>query len=172
MKDTSSHINVQFLTETYTTYRPLVFRYISYKLNGCLETEDLVQDAFLRLLEYRSMLRPETIRSFLYTIVRNLVTDYLRRHYKKQEVMACMCEGLSASVEDMESAVMAKDLSCQEEKRVNQLSPKVRAVYSMSRFEGKTTLEIAEELSIPKRTVEGYLLTGRKVVREYMRQCI
>lgn len=29
--------------------------------------------------------------------------------------MACMCEGLSASVEDMESAVMAKDLSCQEE---------------------------------------------------------
>lgn len=51
--------------------------------------------------------------------------------------MACMCEGLSASVEDMESAVMAKDLSCQEEKRVNLLSPKVRAVYSMSRFEGK-----------------------------------
>ena len=172
MKDTSAHITVQFLTETYTTYRPLVVRYIYRKLNGCMETEDLVQDAFLRLLEYRSMLRPETVRSFLYTIVRNLVTDYLRRHYKKQEVMACMCEGLSASVEDMESAVMAKDLFCQEKKRVNQLSPKVRAVYSMSRFEGKTTLEIAEELSIPKRTVEGYLLTGRKVVREYMRQCI
>lgn len=172
MKDTLAHITVQFLTETYTTYRPLVFRYIYRKLNGCMETEDLVQDAFLRLLEYRSMLRPETVRSFLYTIVRNLVTDYLRRHYKKQEVMACMCEGLSASVEDMESAVMAKDLSCQEEKRVNLLSPKVRAVYSMSRFEGKSALEIAEELSIPKRTVEGYLLAGRKSVREYMRQCI
>lgn len=114
MKDTSAHITVQFLTETYTTYRPLVVRYIYRKLNGCMETEDLVQDAFLRLLEYRSMLRPETVRSFLYTIVRNLVTDYLRRHYKKQEVMACMCEGLSASVEDMESAVMAKDLFCQE----------------------------------------------------------
>ena len=154
MKDTSAHITVQFLTETYTTYRPLVVRYIYRKLNGCLETEDLVQDAFLRLLEYRSMLRPETVRSFLYTIVRNLVTDY------------------SASVEDMESAVMAKDLSCQEEKRVNQLSPKVRAVYSMSRFEGKSALEIAAELSIPKRTVEGYLLAGRKSVREYMRQCI
>lgn len=36
----------------------------------------------------------ETVRSFLYTIVRNLVTDYLRRHYKKQEVMACMQERL------------------------------------------------------------------------------
>ena len=110
MKDTSAHITVQFLTETYTTYRPLVVRYIYRKLNGCMETEDLVQDAFLRLLEYRSMLRPETVRSFLYTIVRNLVTDYLRRHYKKQEVMACMCEGLSASVEDMESAVMVTSM--------------------------------------------------------------
>lgn len=90
MKDTSTHITVQFLTEVYVTYRPLVLRYITGKLNGCLEAEDLVQDAFLRLLEYRSMLRPETVRSFLYTIVRNLITDYLRRHYKKQEVIACM----------------------------------------------------------------------------------
>ena len=68
MKDTSTHITVQFLTEVYVTYRPLVLRYITGKLNGCPEAEDLVQDAFLRLLEYRSMLRPETVRSFLYTL--------------------------------------------------------------------------------------------------------
>lgn len=114
MKDTSTNLTVQFLTEIYTTYRPLVFRYISYKLNGCLEAEDLVQDAFLRLLEYRSMLRPETVRSFLYTIVRNLVTDYLRRHYKKQEVMACMMEGLPGAVTDTESVVVVRDLLNQE----------------------------------------------------------
>ena len=42
MKDTSVHITVQFLTETYTTYRPLVVRYIYRKLNGCMETEDFV----------------------------------------------------------------------------------------------------------------------------------
>lgn len=172
MKDTSAHITVQFLTETYTTYRPLVVRYIYRKLNGCMETEDLVQDAFLRLLEYRSMLRPETVRSFLYTIVRNLVTDYLRRHYKKQEVMACMLEGISTSVSDVEDTVIAKDLLRQEKMRSGQLSSKVRMVYCKSRFEEKTTLEIAEELNIPKRTVEGYLLTGRKIVRDYMRQCI
>ncbi len=172
MKDTSAHITVQLLEETYTTCRPLVFRYIYRKLNGCMETEDLVQDAFLRLLEYRSMLRPETVRSFLYTIVRNLVTDYLRRHYKKQEVMACMLEGISTSVSDVEDTVIAKDLLRQEKMRSGQLSSKVRMVYCKSRFEEKTTLEIAEELNIPKRTVEGYLLTGRKIVRDYMRQCI
>lgn len=172
MKDTSAHITVQFLAETYVAYRPLVFRYITRKLNGCPDAEDLVQDAFLRLLEYRSMLRPETVRSFLYTIVRNLVTDYLRRHYKKQEVMAYMMEGMSSSIVDVENIVIAKDLLSQEKRCVDQLSSKIRKIYSLSRFEEKTASEIAEELNIPKRTVEGCLLTGRKVIREYMRQCI
>lgn len=172
MKDTSTHITVQFLAETYVAYRPLVFRYITRKLNGCPDAEDLVQDAFFRLLEYRSMLRPETVRSFLYTIVRNLVTDYLRRHYKKQEVMACMMEGLSGTVADVESVVIARDLLGQEKMRVKQLPLKIQRVYCKSRFEEKKASEIAEELDIPKRTVEGYLLTSRKMVRGYMRQCI
>jgi len=172
MKDTSNYITNHFLTEIYVVYRPLVFRYLSYRLNDYQEAEDLAQDAFLRLLEYQSMLRPDTVRSFLYTIVRNLVTDYLRRHYKKQEVMACMYEGLATTVEDMESAVIAEDLSCQEKKQVNKLSPKMRTVYSMSRFEEKTASEISEKLCLSKRTVEGYLLAGRKIVREYIRKCI
>ena len=87
-----------------------MFRYISYKLNGCLEAEDLVQDAFLRLLEYRSMLRPETIRSFLYTIVRNIVIDYLRHQYKKQEVLSSLQDEISNSVCDIENTIKARDI--------------------------------------------------------------
>lgn len=172
MKDASAHITAQFLTETYMAYRPLVFHYIYRKLNGCLEAEDLAQDTFLRLLEYRSMLRPETVRSFLYTIVRNLVTDYLRRHYKKQEVMACVWEGFSASVEEVESRVVADDLCRQELSMLRSLPSKVQLVYTKFRFDGKSASEISEELGIPKRTVEGYLLKGRKSVREYIKQCI
>ncbi|RHH39616.1 RNA polymerase subunit sigma-70 [Phocaeicola plebeius] len=172
MKDTPIHIADQFFTDIYVTYKPLIYRYIFRKLNGCGETEDLVQDTFLRLLEYRFMLRPETVRSFVYTIVRNLVTDYIRRYYRKQEVMICIQEKACFSEVDMESMVVAKDLSHLEKMRVSQLPFKVRRVYSMSRFEEKTVLEIAEELGIPKRTVEGYLFVGRKSIRGYMKQCI
>lgn len=172
MKDTSAYITDYSLTQIYVTYRALVYRYIFRRLNGCIETEDLVQDAFLRLLEYRSMLRSDTIRSFLYTIVRNLITDYLRRHYKTQEVMSCMQEDGSIFTTDVESLVYVKELSVQEQVVLHRLSSKVRDVYCKSRFEEKTASEISVELNIPKRTVEGYLLTGRKMVREYMKQCI
>lgn len=57
---------------------------------------------------------PETVRSFLYTIVRNLVADYLRRHSFQQEVIACMQERLSASVVDTESQIIVKDICRQE----------------------------------------------------------
>lgn len=173
MKDTSTHITVQFLTEVYVTYRPLVLRYITGKLNGCLEAEDLVQDAFFTF--YWNTVLCFALRQFvlfLYTIVRNLVTDYLRRHYKKQEVIACMQERLSASVVDTESQIIVKDICRQELFVLQQLPFKTRAVYYKSRFDEKSALEIAIDLDIPKRTVEGYLLKGRKVVREYIKQCI
>ncbi len=172
MKDTSTHITVQFLTEVYVTYRPLVLRYITGKLNGCPEAEDLVQDAFYVYWNTVLCLDLKLFVLFLYTIVRNLVTDYLRRHYKKQEVMACMQERLSVSVVDTESQIIVKDICRQELFVLQQLPFKTRSVYYKSRFDEKSALEIAIDLDIPKRTVEGYLLKGRKVVREYIKQCI
>ena len=145
---------------------------ISYKLNGCLEAEDLVQDAFLRLLEYRSMLRPETIRSFLYTIVRNIVIDYLRHQYKKQEVLSSLQDEISNSVCDIENTIIARDIRHLELSVVNRLSGRNKVVYYKSHFEEKTVSEIAVELNLSRRTVEGYLLSGRKVIREYIKQCI
>ena len=38
---------------------------------------------FLTDLDYKQMLRPDTVKYFLFTIARNIVTDYIRRYYKK-----------------------------------------------------------------------------------------
>lgn len=172
MKDTSSYMNVQLLTKIYVAYRPVVFRYVSRRLNGSAEAEDLVQDAFLRLLEYCPLLRPDAVRSFLYTVVRNLLTDYLRRYYKKKEVMAYIQEGFSVSVNNVEDKAIAKDLLLQEKVVLRRLPPKTKVIYSKSRFDEKTVSEISLELNLSKRTVEGCLLKGRKVIRGYMKQCI
>ena len=86
--------------------------------------------------------------------------------------MACMQERLSVSVVDTESQIIVKDICRQELFVLQQLPFKTRSVYYKSRFDEKSALEIAIDLDIPKRTVEGYLLKGRKVVREYIKQCI
>lgn len=77
--------NQQLITDVYAKYRRKLFSYIYYKINNREEAEDLVQETFLRLMDYKGLLCEETVRSFVMTIALNLVTDYLRRHYKSRK---------------------------------------------------------------------------------------
>lgn len=87
--------NQQLITDVYAKYRRKLFSYIYYKINNREEAEDLVQETFLRLMDYKGLLCEETVRSFVMTIALNLVTDYLRRHYKKQEITTYLYDMLT-----------------------------------------------------------------------------
>ena len=137
----------QLLTETYTSLCPIIIHYINRKINDYESARDMAQDVFLRLMEYKQILRKETVRSMVFFIAHNLVVDYLRRYYRN-------------------------DLSAQEKLKLLQLSPQRRTVYIMSRFQGKTAPEISEELCLSRRTIENHLLASRKEIREYIKSCI
>ena len=118
------------------------------------------------------MLRSDTVRSFMFTVARNLVTDYMRRQISKQEVGVYSMEGLDIVYDDVECKVFAKEISKLEIMKANCLPEQRRVIYMKSRFECLSTEEIAAEMSLSKRTVEGHLLMGRKQVREFIKQCI
>ena len=136
------------IEEAYKEYYPVIYRYVRCRIKCKYEVEDLVQDVFMRLLDYDNMLQKSTIQSFLFTIARNLVTDYLRCYYRKQEMISCAYEN-------------AIEFTQQRQR-----------VYSMSRFEEKTLSEISKELQLSMSTVENHLFIGRKIMRNYIRMCI
>lgn len=171
MKD-QTHSSNSFIASAYETYRQPVFFYILNKINDREEAEDLAQDTFLHLLDYRQMLREDTIKCFIFTIARNLVNDYLRRYYKRQEVSSYLFETVSLSSSETESRILADDLAKTERMRIAALPAQRRTVYMLSRFEGKTSTEIADALNLSRRTVENHLLLGRKDVRGFMKACI
>ena len=72
-----------------------------YKIGKDEDAKDLAQDVFLRLMDYKQMLRPETIKYFIFSICRNLVIDYLRRHYKMQEIKMCIRDRFTDSSSPM-----------------------------------------------------------------------
>ena len=74
------------ITRSYEEYYQVILTYITYRITHRYEAEDLTQDVFVRLLDYKQMLRPDTVKYFLFTIARNIVIDYIRRYYKKQEI--------------------------------------------------------------------------------------
>lgn len=171
MKDLT-HTSNELIARIFMDYRQSVFFYVYKRIGKKEDSEDLVQDAYLRLLEYRTMLRPDTVKYFLFTIVRNLVIDYFRRFYKRQEVVDFLQEFSQTKTMESDSPVIIKDLQKQEWNRVRLLPRQRRKIYVMNRFEGKNLSEIASELHLSQRTVENHLFISRKEVRMYMKQCI
>ena len=74
--------------------------------------------------------------------------------------------------DDVECKVFAQEISKLEIMKANSLPEQRRVIYMKSRFECLSAEEIAAEMSLSKRTVEGHLLMGRKQVREFIKQCI
>lgn len=164
--------SVQLIADSYMSYHRSVCFYIYYRINSKDDAEDLAQDVFLRLMDYKQMLRPDTVKFFIYTIARNLVNDYLRRHYKKQEVTSYIYEHTVTYTNETENQIIANDLLACEKQKLFTLPLRRRKIYVMSRFEGKSASEISANLQLSPRTIENHLFISRKEIREYMKQCI
>ncbi len=164
--------SVQLITDSYQNYHRSVYLYILYKIGKDEDAKDLAQDVFLRLMDYKQMLRPETIKYFIFSICRNLVIDYLRRHYKMQEITSYFLDQLPTFTNEVESQIIANELSVCEQERVLRLPAQRRKIYVMSRFKHISSADISASLGLSVRTVENHLFISRKEIREYIQQCI
>lgn len=145
-------------------YRPLCL-YATHYLHDVDEAEDMVQDCFVRLLEKDPALSfssHEKLKSFLYTSVRNACVDKLRRqHPIVQDISP---SDLSGSISDDE----ARDRSFGEAElwtAIEQLPDRCREIFLMSKRDGLTYREIAEELSLSEKTVEHQVSKALKLLR-------
>ena len=160
------------ITRSYEEYYQVILTYITYRITHRYEAEDLTQDVFVRLLDYKQMLRPDTVKYFLFTIARNIVIDYIRRYYKKQEIDSYIYDTMSTSTNETEEKIIGDDLVTMERTRFAIFPEQRRIVYTLSRYGDKTSTEIAEALQLSRRTVENHLFIGRREMREFFRKCI
>jgi RNA polymerase sigma factor (sigma-70 family) len=131
------------------------------------DCDDLVQDVFVKLMTI-DLLREDTANGLLYTIAFHMRADYLRHLYCKKHTF---CESPNSAVVEQEYVTQhmaAEELRACEKKAINRCSPLDSKVYCLSRFEDKSTLEIAVCLHLSHRAVEGRLYRSRKFVRDYV----
>lgn len=162
----------KLVAETYVHDKDLILYYVFRRINNYDDALDITQDVFLRMMEYGKTLCEETVRSFMFTVARNLIIDYLRHFQKKQEVDIYMLENTSEYDDSADVKIIHDDLENLERMKVLSLPEQRKVIYMKNRYEEKTSKEISKELCLSKRTVEGHLLLARKQVREYIKQCI
>ena len=165
--------NEELITQSYLTHRDRILRYIAASIGNTDDAEDLTQNVWMRLLEYRMELNPATIATLLHRIARNIVYDYLRhsRHVTehREETISTLTETEAGRYAySLDSEIEARDLAELEHRRVECMPRMRRIIYVMSRYDDMPVSDISERLSLSARTVENHLRLGRSDIRSYM----
>ena len=159
-----------FFSECYLKYREYIKNYIALRICRPYEAEDLAQDVFVRLWEYRTFVKPDTVWSLLFTIARNIVTDQIRRYYKQEDFVAYIYNKVNDSDRNTtEDVICYRELKEKHEEVVKNLPAKRRRIYDLSFNHELSCPAIAGKLSLSPRTVECQLLLARKTVRGCLR---
>lgn len=160
----------QLIEKAYCKYHNYVLGYLRQRLNTTSDAEDLAQDVFIRLLEYAQELREDTLKYFVFSVTRNILYDYLRKHYRMKGRLIRDVQEHVAISNDIENGIIARDLQEMEQREITRLSPQRKTIYILYRFSEQNTSDIADVLSLSKRTVENHIFSARKTIREAMWQ--
>ena len=142
-------------------YRPLCL----YALNiteSYEDSEDIVQQIFVELLEKAVVgsLEVGNMKGYLYTVVRNRAVKYVKKDQEKVSVESAMYltdeNILSISVEE-EALVW---------NWIDALPTERRNIFLMAKQQGMKYKEIAEQLDISVKTVEGQMGKALKSLRD------
>ncbi|WP_353182353.1 RNA polymerase sigma-70 factor [Parapedobacter lycopersici] len=152
--------------EVYRTYFKELHRY-AFKLLGDTDTaEETVQQVFLKLWEKdREQDVHTSIRSYLYRAVYNESVNLIKRGQLKIKYEMYQQHARGRDTDTQQSDI---ELKKQLHAALSRLPEKSRLVFEMSRFEELKYQEIADELALSLKTVEGHMTKALKHLRLHL----
>ena len=167
MEQTTNN-QAQIIAAFYTVHQKELVNFATSRLGSREEAEDLVQDAFIKMMTFEGMINEMTVKSFAFTITVNKIKDHLRRRIFRHQMEESKKYEMELQHSNVERVAEYHDTLRLVNKSMEKLSPTCAKVYRMSLFDDMTAGDIAEELQVSKRTIESQLFTSRKQMRAMM----
>lgn len=150
-------------------FRALHPRLIRFATKLCRDENtaaDLVQEAFIRVWRTRERLDAgRSIRSLLFTSVRNLSLNLIRDTTNRRELMEKGSPPMPAR-RDADTRQIENEFRTRLEGWIDALPPRQREALRLTRFEGLDHAEAAEVMGCSPRTVNNHLVIALRSLRE------
>jgi len=134
-----------------------VFRYVKQDA----DTEEIVQDVFIKIWKSRTKIDVySSFESFLFTIAHNAMVNLLKKRVTEQKYVEHV-KSLQVINESYEltDEIHYKELEQKFLGLLDELSPRQKEIFQLSREEGLSNKEIADKLGISIQTVKNHLVT-------------
>lgn len=162
----------------YNKYVPRLFYFIHEYISQSDMVENIVQDTLMVLWDKRTTLSDETnLSAYLFTVAKNNCLYKLRDARYRTKLYDSSDSGdleMRANMDAL-SSLDTSVLTFSEIERIiantlDKLPPQCRIVFNLSRFEEKKYKEIAQELNISVKAVEGHISKALKIFRENLKE--
>ncbi|NJN25167.1 MAG: sigma-70 family RNA polymerase sigma factor [Cyclobacteriaceae bacterium] len=140
-------LELEAFKEVYHVFFRQVYSFVSRFSLRSEDTEEIVQDVFMKLWEKRISIDPEkNLSSLLFTIAQHLVIDKIRKYAAEKRQIDFLKEGVVAATTSENTAQLLNfyELLGIVSKLVDGLPDKRRSIFKLSREKGFTYKEIAD----------------------------
>lgn len=156
-------------------YGSLVAHYSSQVYAYCLKftkqayyAEELTQEVFIRLWTYRHQLtHVASWDSYLYKVSKNAALRFMQRVAKEEQLKQDVLQHFSSQVDSTE--LCNQHWISRIQQAVQSLPQRRRRAFTMSRLDGLTHAEIAEELNISRNTVKEHIVQAKKAIQQHLK---
>lgn len=150
----------------YERYWSVLYAHSFKMLRHHEQARDIVQEVFTRLwMEAPHLPTTTNLGGYLFVLARNKVLNQLAQQQTRQEHLRSIARFAEEQPRTPLEQLSEKELADFVEQEIQQLPPKMKAVFELSRKQQFTHREIAETFHLSDKTVKKQIHNALKIIR-------
>lgn len=158
--------NEKAFSEMYFRYKEALYFHANRSLSDHDEARDMVQEVFTSLWAKRESLNvPDSVDAYLYGAIRNRILNFIAHQKVVDKYIGSIDAFLNFANNTTDHPLRHKELETLLLREIERLPKKMKTVFEMSRKQGMTYKQIAEELNISDQSVKKQIQRAIKILR-------
>jgi RNA polymerase sigma-70 factor (ECF subfamily) len=155
------------LQELINLYGVKIYRFAFSYLKNKSDTEELLQDIFIKIWEKRKNLDPgQNMKPYLYKIVVNSIYDLIRKKNREKLFAEYISHHQPKGADSSWNEIIWNEMRSNLDRLIGHMPEQRQKIFLLSREEGLKNHEIADRLNLSLRTVENQLYRAVLFLKE------
>jgi len=152
----------RWFVEEVQPHEPALRAYLRQNFPGVHDTDDLVQESYVRLLGARRRAPIANARSYLFAIAANLARNLLRqsRFQSPQPLNSAEAEAVADESHDVTAQVATRQETAILLDAIDALPPRCREIFILIKLQGLSHQEAADRLGLSVQTIHVQVVRG------------
>ncbi len=157
--------------DLFAFYYPRLYQFSKSILKMESEIEDVLQEVFLKIwLNRHKIQHTETFNAYIYTITKHEVLNLIRSKLKDHNFREQLYLYAVAEEYQFQSKLEFEEIKSGIDRIVSNLPEKRQQIFILSRTNGLSNKEIAQQLGISEKTVEDHITHAIRKIKSSLKE--